>query len=86
MKAIVTHRTATPKLNRVATPTTSRHGKLTVDTVKIWGTHDEVCQITKLRSNKLIIKKWTDRVFLYANNIEVTEVTKNNFIIYNAHN
>ena len=56
----VTHRTATPKLNRVVAPETSEHGKLTVDTVKIWGTHDEVCQITKLRSNKLIIKKWTD--------------------------
>ena len=35
LKAIVTHRTATPKLNRVVAPETSEHGKLTVDTVKI---------------------------------------------------
>ena len=34
LKAIVTHRTATPKLNRVATPVTSRHDKLIVGIVK----------------------------------------------------
>ena len=34
VKMQVTHRTATPKLNRVATPTTSRHDKLIVGIVK----------------------------------------------------
>ena len=39
----------------------------------------------KLRSNKPITKKRNRQSFLYANNIEVTEVTTNNFIIYTMH-